>query len=290
MARKESKGKGYHGDPEGHRLCAKGQKVPWADVNKDSEAVIQGYDKEDLEDLHRSRSDKAIAMDESIQADEVVQINDEEGVIKWLKNPNQLDIQDIDTAIRELEEDLKEKEEKIEELEEEKEEADTEEEKEEIQEELDLTFEKTEEGEIKKIVHQEIDITDMKRGKKELKKSKRLFNSIFNDPKMFVGILDLDGNLVRANKTSMKFIDSSFEEIKGEPFDETPWWDHSEKLQDILKEAIEDAKRSRIVNFQAKHKNDEGEEVTADFSLRPVFNEDGEITRLVAYGKNIEYD
>ncbi|MFW6197125.1 MAG: PAS domain-containing protein [Thermoplasmatota archaeon] len=144
-----------------------------------------------------------------------------------------------------------------------------------------------ENGEIDKIVHQEIDITDMKKKEMELKKSKRLFESIFNDPKMFVGIIDTDGNLLRANRTSLDFINKSIDDLRGKKFYETPWWNYSEGSQKKLKKAIDQAKKGKTVNFEAIHKNDEGDEVKVNFSLRPVFDEEDEIIKLIAYGKDV---
>ncbi len=144
-----------------------------------------------------------------------------------------------------------------------------------------------EEGEIDKIVHQEIDITDLKKREKKIKESMMLFESIFHDPETYIGILDLDGKLIKANMSSLELIDSSMSDLKDTYFWNTPWWTHSGELQEKLKESIEKAVEGEICRFKAHHSGANGEEVEVDFSLRPVENDEGEIVRLIAEGNNV---
>ena len=52
--------------------------------------------------------------------------------------------------------------------------------------------------------------------------------ALFRTPDLFAGILDENGRLVDANEAALNFIDRNLEDVKGENFWETPWWDHSE--------------------------------------------------------------
>lgn len=102
MARKKGKGRGWHGDEEGHRLAAKGKKVPWAERHKTKPGPTPQLSKTDVHNIHAARSDRAKAMDEGIQAETVLDITCPEDRIKWAQDPAQLDIEGIDTAIEEL--------------------------------------------------------------------------------------------------------------------------------------------------------------------------------------------
>ncbi len=52
--------------------------------------------------------------------------------------------------------------------------------------------------------------------------SQQLLEATFNSPETFIGILDADGNLLRANETALGFVDADDEAIFGEPFWDTP--------------------------------------------------------------------
>ncbi|MGM0509629.1 MAG: PAS domain-containing protein, partial [Thermoplasmatota archaeon] len=132
-------------------------------------------------------------------------------------------------------------------------------------------------GEIEKIVHQEIDITEVKKKEEKLKDTEMLFKSIFNDPETYIGVLDLDGRLIRANEASLDFVSSSMDELKGKYFWETPWWTHSGDSKDKLKESIVKAREGEIIRFKAYHRGDEGKKIEVDFSIRPVRGEEGEV-------------
>jgi len=110
--------------------------------------------------------------------------------------------------------------------------------------------------------------------------------ALFRTPDLFAGILDENGRLVDANEAALNFIDRNLEDIKGENFWETPWWDHSEQLQGNLKEGIEAAKKGEAIRLEANHFSPGGEKVTVDFILRPVEEESGR-TRLLALGRDI---
>ncbi len=144
-----------------------------------------------------------------------------------------------------------------------------------------------EDGEIEKVVHQEIDITDLKKKESELKEKKMMFESIFNDPDRFIGILDPDGKLSRANDSSLDFVDISMAEVEGELFWNTPWWRHSPELRDKLKDAIKGAARGDAARFKASHIGKDGRKAVVDFSLRPVYDDQGCITKLIAEGKDL---
>ena len=130
----------------------------------------------------------------------------------------------------------------------------------------------------------------MKKKEKELEESRRLFESIFNDPSMFVGILDLEGNLVRANRTALEFINKPMKEVKDRSFHETPWWGHSEDMQKKVRHSVDEVKEGDVVNFEATNQNGEGDEVKVDFSLILILGVNDEVIKLLAYGKDVEYN
>lgn len=110
--------------------------------------------------------------------------------------------------------------------------------------------------------------------------------ALFQSTDLFVGVLNPEGKLIDANEAALNFINCKLNDIKGDKFWETPWWDHSEELQEKLKELIKAAKRGETTRFEANHFSPEGDKVTVDFVLRPVEVEEGS-TRLLALGRDI---
>jgi PAS domain S-box-containing protein len=122
---------------------------------------------------------------------------------------------------------------------------------------------------------------------KELRESERQLQAIFDDPDTFIGILELDGSLLRANKSALKFIDSTNPEVKGMKFWDTPWWTHSKDLQEKLKSGIINARKGKVVRFEAEHFGKDGNYIVVNFSMRPVRNFQDKIYRFIVEGIDI---
>jgi len=121
----------------------------------------------------------------------------------------------------------------------------------------------------------------------ELLESENLLQTIFNDPNNFVGILGVDGSFIRANSAALTFIDSTNSKLQGMKFWETPWWTHSEELQEKLKSGIVRANKGEIIRFEANHINLIGKPLFVNFSIRPVRDSQKNIFRLIVEGNDI---
>ncbi|MGK7941064.1 MAG: PAS domain S-box protein [Crocosphaera sp.] len=113
------------------------------------------------------------------------------------------------------------------------------------------------------------------------------FIKIFNHTFQFIGLLDLEGNLLAANATALNCVGVKEEQVIGQPFWETPWWSHSSQYQTQLKESIQAAATGKIIRFQATHFDKNNQKIYVDFSLKPVKNERGEIIFLIPEGRDI---
>ncbi|MBS3772640.1 MAG: PAS domain S-box protein [Candidatus Thermoplasmatota archaeon] len=130
-------------------------------------------------------------------------------------------------------------------------------------------------------------IQQLERRVASLQRTQQQFNAVFNHPRSFVGILDLDGRLLEANRRSLEFIDAAAGDVEGRLLWETPWWSHSPELQDKLRDNIWRAARGEHVRFEADHYAPDGSRAIVDFYLQPVTDNDGEVTRLLAIGRDI---
>ncbi|WP_424018825.1 PAS domain S-box protein [Halorientalis pallida] len=129
-------------------------------------------------------------------------------------------------------------------------------------------------------------VLERERREARLDEQRRQLKAAFNAPRSFIGILDTDGTLLRANETAWKFVDRDPEEFVGEKFWDGPWWDHSEPLQRQARDAVERARDGATVEFEATHVDAAGNEIDADVTIRPVI-EGGEVTTIVAQGVDV---
>ena len=120
-----------------------------------------------------------------------------------------------------------------------------------------------------------------------LRQSEQKFRAIFDQTFQFIGLLEPDGTLIEANKTSLDFIGLTPEDVRGQPFWKTPWWTISTEIQENLKQAIHRAARGDFVRFEVEHPGTENRVVTVDFSLTPIKDETGQVIMLIPEGRNI---
>lgn len=121
----------------------------------------------------------------------------------------------------------------------------------------------------------------------ESKRQEQKLQAVFNKTLQFTGILSPTGRLLDINETAINTCRVSKAEVTGRPFWETPWWTHSPALQDRLKAEVLKASRGQLVGFEATHQTSDGDLRHMDFSLNPVWNENGVVHMIIAEGRDI---
>jgi PAS domain S-box-containing protein len=116
--------------------------------------------------------------------------------------------------------------------------------------------------------------------------SQRLLEATFNSPETFIGIIDADGTLIRANETALGFIDADAADISEEPIWETPWWNHDEAIANRCQDAVERAMDGEMVEFEAEHVGADGQRISTAVVARPVAT-DGTVRKIVIEGTDI---
>lgn len=120
-----------------------------------------------------------------------------------------------------------------------------------------------------------------------LKESEAIHRSLIDQSYNFVGLMTLDGVLIDANRTALKAAGVKAEDVVGKPFEQTPWWSHSESLRERLRQAIAKASSGQPDGFEATHLSADGEVIHVDFSLTPVMDESGQPIYLIPEGRNV---
>lgn len=125
------------------------------------------------------------------------------------------------------------------------------------------------------------------RTQKALKESELKFRALFNQSFQLAAILTPEGRLDAVNETALGFSGCRNEDVLGLYFWETPWWRHDLSIQEELKKAIERAAAGVFIRKEVTHISGTNEIRNIDFSIKPVFNEEGEIAFLIPEGWDI---
>ena len=100
-------------------------------------------------------------------------------------------------------------------------------------------------------------------------------------PSVFAGLLDADGVLRYANRAALQAIGSAPEQVLGQPFDATPWWQGCELSRRRLQKAMASALRGEVSRFDVRIAKSTGDTLAMDFSLLPLYGPDGRVRWLI---------
>ena len=114
-----------------------------------------------------------------------------------------------------------------------------------------------------------------------------LFRAIFNSTFQFIGLLQSDGILLEANQTALDFGGLTAEDVIGRPFWECHWWTISPATQAELRAAVTRAARGEFVRYEVGVCGAAGRVMTIDFSLKPLFDDAGNVTLLIPEGRDV---
>ncbi len=131
------------------------------------------------------------------------------------------------------------------------------------------------------------EIIEHKRTAVSLQESERLSRAILDHTFQFIGLMDCDGTLIKANQAALGFKGIKESDVLGRPFWETIWWTHSPELQKQLQEAISRAAAGEFIRFEAFHPDSDGELHYLDVSIKPVQDETGKVVFLIPEGRDI---
>lgn len=131
------------------------------------------------------------------------------------------------------------------------------------------------------------DISSRIKAERALAQSERRFRAIFDQELQYVGLLNPDGATIEINQSAIDSTRIERNEALGLPFWETPWWRHSKEAKARIKQAVLEAARGAVVRFETDFCNREGVVRTVDFSVKPLRDEDDQISMLIAEGRDI---
>ncbi|MDM0089342.1 MULTISPECIES: EAL domain-containing protein [unclassified Variovorax] len=106
-------------------------------------------------------------------------------------------------------------------------------------------------------------------------------------PSIFAGLLDTDGVLRYANQAALRAIGSAPEQVLGQRFDTTPWWQACEISRQRLQQALAAALRGEVSRFDVRVATSSGAALSMDFSLLPLYDLEGRVVWLIPSARDV---
>ncbi len=128
------------------------------------------------------------------------------------------------------------------------------------------------------------DITDRLIAQADLIESRQQINAIFDDQVTFLGVVDLEGNIIDCNQTSLDFFKCSREDVIGKNLLDTPWNTCCMEESEDFFIKLDKVKKGIPVNYTIRFLINSGEVHFHNISIRPIKNEAGEVYRFLVEG------
>lgn len=131
------------------------------------------------------------------------------------------------------------------------------------------------------------EITDWRRAEVALQESEQKFRAVFEQTFQFIALLAPDGTILEINQAPLEFSQIKRQDVIQRPLWEFPAWAAAAHTQEIAKTAIRAAAAGEFYRCEITVPAANGSYTTFDFSLKPILNETGQVTLLIAEGRDI---
>ncbi|MDC7242368.1 MAG: ATP-binding protein [Spirochaetales bacterium] len=121
----------------------------------------------------------------------------------------------------------------------------------------------------------------------KLKKYNRMLQISFNNSFQFIAILAPDGRIIEINSTARTLIRDDIKDYRGLQLWEASRFPDDHKLHTITKDAVKKAAGGKTSRKYVELHSKGGGPLFLDYTVKPVFNETGEIVQLIAEGRDI---
>ena len=120
-----------------------------------------------------------------------------------------------------------------------------------------------------------------------LRESDRRFHAVFDQTVQFMALIEPDGTLISVNQTALHLGGITCIEVIGRPFWEARWWTISPDTQAQLLVVLARAKEGEFVRYDVDILGVSDRVITLDFSIKPIADSTGQVTLLMAEGREI---
>jgi PAS domain S-box-containing protein len=142
----------------------------------------------------------------------------------------------------------------------------------------DVTAAKEAEGELRRL--NETLEQRIKERTSQLESNEAQLRAIFETSNQYQGLLDLQGNIIYANRTSLAGIQAIAADVVGKPFWDSPWFSATAGAREAVSDAFAAVKRGESMRTEMLLHLPIGDRYF-DFAMRPVFDQHGAVTNVL---------
>ncbi len=121
----------------------------------------------------------------------------------------------------------------------------------------------------------------------DAKDGEAFYSKLLNDMVTFVAVLEVDGTVIFANNTPLDLAGIKLEDVKGKKLYDAYWWNYSKEAQESIKADVKRCARGEHFTHEIQSKIADGALIWTEFGMHPVFDEKGDLSYLVAEGRDI---
>lgn len=131
------------------------------------------------------------------------------------------------------------------------------------------------------------ELIERQRAEAALKESEQRFKAIFNSTFQFAGLMTPDGTAIEVNQTTLDFSGVSHAQVVNQPIWELPLWSGNPEHVRRLQAAVQQAAAGEFVRYEVEIQGQGGQTAIIDFSIKPIFDAEGQVVLLVPEGWDI---
>jgi len=131
------------------------------------------------------------------------------------------------------------------------------------------------------------DVTEERAIVRRWREADALYKATFNNTVLYSSIVDLDFRLVEINQRSLENLGETRENLIGRLFTDDALWRNARHEIPRLERSLRMAAAGQSVNYELFFEAPNGWSAPFDFSLTPVLNDAGEVTYIIAEGRDL---
>ncbi len=127
----------------------------------------------------------------------------------------------------------------------------------------------------------------IRKDEEELRASEARYRAVFQSTFQFAALLSPDGSIIEVNESALRATGDRLEDLRGQPFWTIPCLKIDSQTPEQFKAAVQRAAKGESLKFEADILAADGAKITIEFSIKPAFDDQGEVRYLIPEGHDI---
>lgn len=138
-----------------------------------------------------------------------------------------------------------------------------------------------------RIIGLNIDVHKTRQAQEEVQRIQALNKALLEQTTQFIGLLNLQGRLLSANRSALEWVGADAGKVIGKPFWDGPWWPDGAEAETMLRQVIESVRNGETIRREITHVDAAGREAFFDFTASPFRDENGRVVNIIIEARDI---